>query len=377
MKKVVILFGDRHLSYSPTVIGLYDQLSPKFDVTIVAKSPETFDNKPLPNRNVVYIKPEKTEGFYKYPSRIKFELSSLFKKEVAALKGKNIRHNYLHEFYFIKDFLERNNPDFIIAVDFKNLAFMQIMNKRVEFLSLEINVADKFREDRDFQNINSVIIQTKERYEHLFKDKKHRTFFIQNAPVYTPEAVNPRRTGLVYCGTAWDAFGFYHLLEFLKKFPANVLTVKGAMLSEDQNRVQAEYQHLISGRQLVIDNDYLDDTEVVGYLRKFRIGFCFYNFDVDWINNFNYFSAPAGKMFKYLAAGVPVVGVDTPGMRPVSEFDCGVLVDDMSPASIKGAIDKIEDNFDRYSQNCLNAAEHYSFDKAVKPFIDYLSNSNN
>ena len=254
---------------------------------------------------------------------------------------------------------------------------MQIINKRVEFLSLEINADDKFREGRDFQNINSVLIQTKERYEHLFKDKELKTFFIQNAPVYTPSSANYDRSGLVYCGTAWDAFGFYHLLEFLKSFPDYLLTVKGAVLNEDRKRIETEYRDLVSSKRLVIDNDYLDDTEVVDYLRKFRIGFCFYNFDIDWVNNFNYLSAPAGKMFKYFAAGVPVVGLDILGLKPVKEFDCGVLIKDLEPESIKSAIGKIERNFDYYSQNCLKAASHYSFDKAAKPFVDYLLNSNN
>lgn len=377
MKKVVILFGDRHLSYSPTVIGLYDLLSSRFDVTIVAKSPKSFDNKPLPNRKVVYIKERETTGIRKYPSRIRFELLSLFDKEVAFLKERNIHHSYLHEYYFIKEYLAKENPDFVVAVDFKNLMFTQLVNKRVEFLSLEIYPRHKFSDDRDFQNINSVIIQTKERYEHLFKDREFRTFFIQNAPVYVPPSVNHERNGLIYCGTAWDAFGFYHILEFLRKFPANILTVKGAVLDNDKKRIETEYQDLKSSNRLVVDNDYLDDAEVVDYLRKFRVGFCFYNFDIDWINTFNYFSAPAGKMFKYLAAGVPVVGIDTLGLKPVSEFDCGVLVKDLSPESIKSAIDTIEGNFDYYSQNCLKAASHYSFDRAAKPFIDYLSNSRN
>lgn len=374
MKKVTILFGDIHLSYSPTVIGLYDLLSQQFDVTIVAKSPATFDNKPLTNRKVVYFKERKLGGIKKYSNRILFELLSIFNKGVKSLRKKDIHHSCLYEYKFISDFLAKENPDFIIAVDFKNLLYTHVLNKRVEFLSLEIRPKDKFYIGNDFQHINSVIIQTKERFEHLFDSRELRTFFIQNAPIYIPSSTNQNRSGLVYCGTAWDPFGFYHLLDFLKKFPEYTLSVKGAMLNDDRKRVETEYNDLISSDRLIVDDVYLDETEVVDYLRRFRIGFCFYNFDIDWINTFNYFSAPSGKMFKYLAAGVPVVGQDILGLNPVKEFDCGVLIKDLKPESIKAAIDKIESNFDYYSQNCLKAASHYSFDKRAKPFIYYLIN---
>lgn len=371
-KKVTILFGSPHLSYSPTVIGLYDLLSPHFDVTIVAKSPKFFDNKPLPNRRVVYME-ELTGKPEKLANQMLYFLTSFFNKDIALLK-KNFHHSYFYEYKFIKHYLKKENPDFIIAVDFKSLWYTQSLNKKAEFLSLEIVPNDTFYENCNFQNINSVIIQTEERYEHLFKGKEFKTFYIQNAPIYIPSQSNLNREGLVYCGTAWDAFGFYHYLNFLKEFPDYTLTVKGAILNDDKTRVEKEYNDLISGERLIIDDDYLDDTEVVDYLRKFRVGFCFYNFEIDWVNTFNYFSAPSGKLFKYFAAGVPVIGVDISGLSSVREFDCGILIKDLSPKSIKSAIDKIESNFEYYSQNCLKAASHYSFDKAAKPFIDYLVN---
>jgi glycosyltransferase involved in cell wall biosynthesis len=77
-------------------------------------------------------------------------------------------------------------------------------------------------------------------------------------------------------------------------------------------------------------------------------------------------------MFKYFAAGVPVVALETIGAKPIAEFDCGVLVKDLKPESILRATERIESNFEYYSQNCIKAAEHYSFDKTAKPFVDYL-----
>ncbi|MFN0140718.1 MAG: hypothetical protein ACKVQW_11620 [Pyrinomonadaceae bacterium] len=370
-KKVTILFGDAHLSYSPTVIGLYDQLSPHFDVTIVARSPKFFDNRPLANRNVVYIK-QPAGRFAKLSKRLLFLFASLTDKFAKKLKNIKAPYSSFFESDFIKQYLAERKPDFILAVDFKSLFFAQMLERRVEFVSLEIVPKDPFYKSCNYENVNSVIIQTKERYEHLFGDKQFKTFFIQNSPTYVPMQAATMREGLVYCGTAWNPFGFYHCLEVLKRFPDLVMNVRGAILDDDKKRIEGEYGDLLTSGRLIVDDEYLDDTEVVDYLRKFRIGFCFYNFEIEWINNFNYYSAPSGKMFKYFAAGVPVVALNTIGSRPIIEFDCGVLIDDLNPESINEAIDKIEANFEYYSQNCLRAAEHYSFDKMAEPFVRYL-----
>jgi len=370
-KKITILFSGAHLAYSPTVIGLYDLLSKHFDVGIIAESPEAFDFERLTNRNVIYREKLTDKNRLRFYRRL-YDLRSIFDKEIAALKQMNFDTDVIYDFTRVRKMLAAESPDFIIAVDFRNLLYAQVLKRQVEFLSLEIVPNDEFYNRCDFKNINSVVVQTKERYEYLFKDEKFKTFFIQNAPVFTKAENQVRRSGLVYCGTAWNPFGFYHCLEFLKAFPEYTLNVKGATTSEDKAKVEREYQDLILSGRLIFDSDYLDDAAVVDYLRQFKIGFCFYNFELEWINTFNYHSAPSGKMFKYMAAGVPVIGQNISGLKPVKEFDCGVLITDLEPATIKKAVEKIEKRFDYYSQNCLQAAAHYSCDKTTKPFIDYL-----
>lgn len=352
------------------MIGLYDLLSAHFDVTIVAPRPALFDDQPLPNRNVVYIRGVGNR-IQRLLNRLLFEFLSLFRRDVSLIKKVARHHSLFAEYRFIADYLATEKPDFTIAVDFRQLWYLQLLGRRGEFLSLEI-VDDAFRANCDLGNINSVIIQTRERYDHLFGGRQFKTFLIQNAPIFAEVSRERDRKGLVYCGTAWNGFGLYHYLEFLKAYPEFRLTIKGAILKDDRVRIETEYDELVESRRLIVDNEYLDDPEVVDYLRQFRIGFCFYNFDVDWVNTFNYRSAPSGKLFKYFAAGVPVVGIDTSGLAPVQEFDCGLLIKDLDPASIKSAIDEIEAKFDYYSENCLKAGKHYSLDNAVEPFVNYL-----
>lgn len=370
-KKLTILFGDVFLSYSPSVLGLYDLLVHDFDVTIVSRSPKFFDDHAVTDRKVVFIK-QPVSYLARLLKLVPYYLSSLFDTDVRRLRKVRFSISTFCEFRFIRAFLASENPDFIIAVDPKNLFITQLLEKRVEFLSLEIAPNDPFFAACDLRNVNSVIIQTKERYEYLFGDKDFKAFYIQNAPVYIPsKGVLPRK-GLVYCGTAWDRFGFYHCLEFLKQYPSYTMNVRGAMLADDKIRVTREYGDLLESGRLSIDDEYLDERALNSYLERFSVGFSLYNFELKEVDHFNYHSAPSGKMFKYFAAGVPVIALKSIGAKPVEEFDCGVLIDDLKPESIKRAIDKIEANLRYYSQNCLRAAQHYSFDKTAEPFVKYL-----
>lgn len=371
-EKVLILFPNVHLAYSPTIINLYDSLSVDFDVTIIAPHPGRFTNQEVENRHVIYYD-YKYGDYYTYRNRFWFEWLALFNKEVRFFKKNGfLTGDYFYVYRFIKDYVQREKPDHIIAVDFRNLVFGQLLGYTPHFLSLEILEKDIYYNQVDFGRIASVIIQSPERYHHLFKDRALKTFYIQNAPVYHPIEYSGNRQGLVYCGTAWDAFGFYHCLGYLDKFPEEVMTVKGAVLDRDRARIQKEYGHLLEQKRLVLDEGYVDEQHIIPYLQQFRIGFCFYNFDLPYIRTFNYYSAPSGKLFKYFAAGVPVVAVDISGLQAVNEFNCGVLIKELTPSAIRGAIEKIESNFEMYSRNCLKAAEHYSFDRTVKPFVEML-----
>ncbi len=371
-KKVTILFSGAHLAYSPTVISLYDLLSEKFEVNIIAENPEAFDFERLNDRRVIYKERLTGRNRLRFYRRF-FDLRAIFDRDIAALKKWKFETDVIYDFTVVRNLLAAESPDYIIAVDFQNLLYTQILGKEVEFLSLEITENDKFYNRCDFENVNSVVIQTKERYEHLFKNRGLKTFFVQNAPVYAAPKNDVNRRSLVYCGTAWNPFGFYHCLEFLRAFPEYTLNVKGALPSADRARIETDFRDLKTSGRLIFDSGYLDDGAVVGYLRQFRIGFCFYNFEIGWVDTFNYHSAPSGKMFKYLAAGVPVVGQDILGLKPIKEFDCGVLIEDLKPATIRDAVEKVEANFDYYSRNCLQAAAHYSFDKTTAPFVEYLT----
>ena len=248
------------------------------------------------------------------------------------------------------------------------------MKRKTDFLSLELCVDEKYLPLVALKYIRSVIIQSKERYEYLFKDKKLPAFFVQNSPNYAPLHLKQNHDGLVYGGSAYDELGFYHCLDFLTKYPDEKLTIQGAINKHDLSRVENEYRSLLDEQRLIINKKYLENEEVVPFLSNYEIGFCFYNFEVPVIKNnyFNYATAPSGKLFKYLAAGVPAIGSNIIGFKFINEFKCGILIDDLLPETIKKAVDTIRSNYQFYMNNAIVAAKHYSFDKAIKPYLELI-----
>jgi glycosyltransferase involved in cell wall biosynthesis len=370
-KRILIFFDGAHLAYSPTVTQLYDELSQEFEVTIVAHDPEKVTNQRVQNRNVIYYSYRTGKVTYFY--RAVYKLLSFFNTYARFLKNNQLDFNvYFSEFLLLKKLLKRKRFDRVIAVDLKNLFLCSVLNQRADFLSLELCANEHLVPVLNHQLIDCVIIQSIERKKYLFKDMPLTVFYVQNAPVFRPISIQEKRKGLIFSGTAWDAFGFYYCLKYINKYPGEQLTVQGVVLKPDNERIHAEYAHLLQENRLVINKKYFENDEVAEYLSHYEIGFCFYNFKVPWIDNYNYKTAPSGKLFKYLAAGVPVVGIDIIGFNFIKEFECGVLINNLDEESIQKAVLKIRDNYKFYVQNAIKAAQHFSFDQLLKPYREYI-----
>jgi hypothetical protein len=372
-EKILILFHGEHIAYSPTVIQLYDKLSDKYDVTITAEHPISFNNQKLEKRHVIYHRHYHVKGRYWY--LFLFMLAQLFDRDARYfLKHKINYKEYFFRFLFIKRLLKKDVYKRVISVDTMNMVFCSVLRQPCDFLSLELCVDEQYLPLIDPAYVKSVLIQSKERYEYLFKNQVFRTFIVQNAPPYHEIVLKKERRGLIYAGSAYALLGFYHCLNYVRKYADERLTVQGAIMPADRERVDREYGNLLTEGRLMLNRNYLENDEMVEYISNYEIGFCFYNFEEETIssNYFNYVSAPSGKMFKYLAAGVPVVCSDILGFAFVKEFQCGILIEAMGEEEIRAAILKIRENYDFYVQNALKAAIHFDFDKAIQPYLDTI-----
>ncbi len=372
-ESVLIIFDGSHLAYSPTTLQLYEEFSKKYNVSIIAQHPEGYNGQEAPIENILYHRVYKRKDRYVFLAL--FQVMLLLSKTARAFKKNKLNYkDYFFRYFFIKKTIRNNNFKRIICVDNRYLFFCSMLGVKVDFVSLELCSNEHLIPLVNRSVINCVIIQSEERYKYLFGEEKLKLFYIQNAPPYEERIPKKERKSLIYAGSTIKILGFYHCLDFLVKYPGEKLTVLGAFFDADKERVNKEYQELLQNNRLVINSKYLENNEVVEFLSDHEIGFCFYYFDDAFMQEhyFNYMSAPSGKMFKYLAAGVPVVCSNISGFSFVKEFNCGILIDDLSADSIKQAIQTIRADYDMYVQQSLKAAEYFAFDRAIIPYLTFI-----
>jgi len=364
-EKILILYPGSHLAYSPSILNLYDCLLPYFEVTIVSLPPAIWSDQKVSDRNVSYIQ-------YKKVSNVHFKLVYFFKK-IFDSKWQLSYNDYVFIRYLNKTVSSEYTH--VIAVDTSSLLATQLStfkNQKVHFLSLEIYDKDQFLPCIDFSRIESILIQSKVRLEYYVKDRHQKYFIVPNAPIYKKlEKAENKLEDILYCGTVTDYFGFYSILNFLKTYQDYKLTVKGAVNKENRDKIALEYGDLLKENRLTIDSSYASEEDILDYIKNYKIGVCFYDIRYENINKFNYYTAPSGKLFKYLAAGIPVIVNNLIGLTEVLDrFQVGAVVNDLEPESIYKAILSINNNYEEWSANCMVAAQHYDFKKAIDVFIE-------
>lgn len=378
-KKVLILFPLPHLEFSPTTLGMYDALSLFFEVTVFCPLPQDFKIENAEKRNIQYF-----HFNTKRPEKIKALPLFIFQKLKNLFYPANVL-NELNIYDFVR-YLEYKKTiksiklvyDEIIAVDIMLLYLSTSIFKNVHLLSLELNASElPLLKATDKNKIKSVVIQTPERYHYLFGDEKVKTFFVQNAPVFKPLPIPEKiKNSVLFNGTATPWFALYQCVNFIRRYPEFTLTIKGRVMEEDKENNIKQYGDLLTENKIILHTEYMKSDIMLQFMASYEIGFCFYDLNFPKINNFNYRTAPSGKMFAYFAAGVPVIGNRLEGLLIIEEFNAGLLIDDFEPTTIFNAVKKIQLNYNYYRENCLKAAQHYSFDKTVAPFIKYLAEGN-
>ena len=380
-KSILIVFSDEWVAYSPTVINLYDVLSEDFNVRIVAFESSLNNQKKLMDRNADCIDISKENTFpinkaiYLFFRLTEKILTLNSKIDVFGLFKKVNSYSLLKAFLLWKK-IRGLQVDEIIGVDFLSLWVAQTVFGKGHLLSLEIgdipnnNVLYRLV---DRKKIQSVLIQTEERYQYLFDSLKIKTTLVQNAPIFKPLISYPSNCeGLIFCGLAAPKHGINECLDFIAESSEHIMTVKGIVPEDVKQKIQSKYEHLVSQGRLILDESYVEREDFAEYLSQFDIGFCFYDLDPSSSSYFHYLTAPSGKLFNYYAAGIPVIGSDIPGLSSVKDFEAGVLIKNRSVESLREAINTIRADRMKFKKNCLKAAEYFSFDKAIKPFRAYL-----
>lgn len=375
-KRILIFSTDSFLGYQPSILNLYDELAKHFDTHIISYQ---YFNNFVPVKasiNLTYIKPSKLIKKFLFMINI---IMNKFIVPVVRLFNKNYEYqNDLFKAYKVwlgKKHLRNLSvqPDEVIAVDYIALYTAQQIFGAVHLQSLEIYLNDKYKKKIDPDKIKTVIVPSEERYEYNFGSRQYKKFIIPNAPAYKEYDTYPinERKGLIWAGTISQAFGTYHVIEFIKAYPEYTLTLKGSFVSGYEAVIREKYADLISEGRLIINTEYLDNDAFIHFISKHLIGFCFYEWDVIK-NNINYYLAPAGRLFMYYAAGVPTIACKTPGLKSINDFNAGQMITDYKLETIKKAVDTIMADYANMSANSIKAAIFHSFETNTLPLIEYL-----
>jgi glycosyltransferase involved in cell wall biosynthesis len=372
-KKIFIVSSDDIILYQPTILNLYDSLQESYAVEIITFEPEFLGNKKDDSRKIIYIQDKNVIA--KVLRFIELIFNAVFKRLyiISSIFSFRLQLIRWYKSTLLYNQIRHLNNEKIIAVDPMPLFVVQKTNNEIYFLSLEIIPNDTYLKKINPQKIRCVIIQNKERYHFLFPHFKPTVFYIQNAPKQSAKYIaTTEKNGLLWAGTLTKEFGILHCVEFVQKYPSYTLTLKGASAKNTKEYIEAKYSTLIENKTLIINTNYFTAPEFIKFIAQHKIGFCFYSWHL--INtNFNYQTAPSGKLFMYLAAGVPVIACNIIGFQFIETYNAGILINDYAPETIFNAVKEIEANYPTYSSNAYKAFDATCFDINISSFTQFLN----
>lgn len=347
--KVVIFFPESWLPYSPTVMNLANLLlEDDFDVKVYWIDDGSYSAKSAP------------KGFN--PIRINKVLS----RSLAKLRVLNLFR--LSVFFLIALFI-KNRASHVIGVDSRGYLPARIASNKPIFLSLEIQRDAWFSASR-LIGVKRLVTQNSERAKFLFPEiRKMQVSYLPNSPIIENHgrkraSKKPGANDLlrfIYFGNIIASHGVEQCIEGVLNYDnKSTIVIHGPITEPYSTFLTCKYNEFIDSR-VFLRQEYIDQASVCEYLCEFHVGFVMYDFELIGKNDFNYISCPSGKMFNYLASGLPVIGADIIGTKVVEEFAAGVLVKQMDHASIAGAIKKILISYDEYRENAWNAAKYFDF----------------
>lgn len=357
MKNVLIIFPNDWIYYSPTVLNIIEILT-KNKIKSHLIYPHT-NRHTNPNKLSEYciVFPQKAE------------------KIIFKLKLANLYFSIFCLSKLLKFKITGVKFDLIMGIDPLGHILASTLYKNVVYLSLELESGILNFISRLFP-IAYLLIQSKERRDFFNPSPSTPTFLIQNAPILKPiaEYKSNKEKKLIYFGTLNKSHGVDTCITALYSLDNEyTLTIKGIPSSLNNGYHQEllkNYSDLINNNRLSFDFSYIDQNKVTEYLSKFSIGFCFYDFELIGQKNFNYISSPSGKLFNYFSAGIPVIGNDIIGLRPVSERNAGVLLSSVDSEQIRRAVTEIMSNYDFFSKNAQDASIRYDFGTRFNQFIN-------
>jgi len=356
-KSILIVFPDEWLQYSPSVLNLYECCSEKYDTKLIYIDNGKFNNAGLAS-NATSISIGKFAAYF-WRKTLGYKFYKIQRLALSLLFTKLFDKRY----------------DFVIAIDSSGYAVTKPFFKNVIYFSLETE-KDIYYRISEKMGIKHIIIQSEDRKNYLVGTLSGiSVHYIQNSPILrsVPKVSRENKSKrILYMGNIEFGYGLEQFIDCVKELDGYTLTLKGIKNENFYNKLKQDYAVMIDSGKLIFDFDYTPQEQVIEYTSRFYIGITGYDIELAK-KSFNYFSSPAGKLFNYYAAGVPVIGIDIIGLKSVKDYNAGVLINEVSSEKIKNAIECIEKDYTLISHNCIKAAKDFDFKKGFDVFINTIN----
>lgn len=374
-KRIAIIFMEGYVLYSPYLLNLIQSLSVKAEVFLIIS--KQIDLNVRGNLDPTHFLPQSINVgdcflnriLYKCKERCQLLREGVFKKQLYRLLCL-IQIVWLN--LKIAWTVKRINPHRLLVVDYSGLVYSRACFLPKHFISLELFDGITGRVSKYRKQISSVLSQSDIRIDLLLPNWERQKFTAVNSRNYLGRVESQKNGLLIYSGGLTWFFGLRPILEYIQGSTEKIVLQGGIGSPDFMRELKADFGMLLENGQLILDSEYLLHSEVISYLAPFSIGFCFYDQSYPYMNSVNYTYGSPGKLYAYLAAGVPMVCSNLPGMQIVREYGCGVAVDSLSTDVIREAVQLIQNDYELYRENCFKAAEAVSFDRQITPYIDYL-----
>ncbi len=165
--------------------------------------------------------------------------------------------------------------------------------------------------------------------------------------------------------------GLVAMLELIRAWPEATLTLQGIHTEQGLAIIREQYQDLVNAGRIIISKHYVPESSILTFLSNFDIGLCLYELDRH-SSDFNYLSSPAGKMFNYFAAALPVIASDFVGLNPVSLHHAGIQVRSHRTETLLEACQNLMTDYTTFSEGARKAAVHYDFRRSASHLINLL-----
>ena len=244
---------------------------------------------------------------------------------------------------------------------------------------------DNYLDDFDFQSLQGLLIQTKERYE-VFKNAVNLTpstnvFYLpvtgtgvadckKNQYVRNKYSIPKDTFILLYLGglgvnvqlseliSSFPAFDKYHL--FLHGFESDDPSLFHLKKLADQREITN-----ITFSKEMFDNI----TDIDKIVKSCDVGFFWY---APWCSNMRTAGGSSGKIVSYLKCGLPVIGNKQSGSKSyIQDSGCGIVIE--SHKELQYALEEILKNYDEYVRATITEYKKtYCFETISEPLIKFL-----